>query len=129
MENPSVNDTAEKLSVPPVFVSLTSFTLKRSRANRDSCSPKHNGIEYRQKPASSGTSSDIIETPKYKKSHGAKPWIVYNQPSHDADEIDDEIESERIPTVSPFLMLVSSNVLILVKCIICVVIECLALTS
>lgn len=94
MENPSVNDTVEKLSVPPGFVSLTSFTLKRSRANRDSCSPKHNGIEYHQKPASSGTSSDIIETPKYKKSPGARPWIVYNQPNHDTDEI----ESERILT-------------------------------
>ncbi|KAL8146971.1 putative lysine-specific demethylase JMJ16 isoform X2 [Apium graveolens] len=94
MENPSINDTAEKLSVPPGFVSLTTFTLRRSRANRESCSPKHNGIECHQKPASSGISSDIIESSKYKKSPGARPWIVYNQPSHDADEI----ESERIPT-------------------------------
>lgn len=94
MENPCGNDTLEKLSVPPGFVSLTSFTLKRLRANRDFCSPIHNGIEQHQKPASTGTSSDIIENPKYKKSPGARPWILYNQPSHDADEI----ESERIPT-------------------------------
>nr|XP_017253758.1 PREDICTED: putative lysine-specific demethylase JMJ16 isoform X3 [Daucus carota subsp. sativus] len=94
MENPSINDTVEKQSVPPGFVSLTSFTLKRLRDNQDSYSPKHDGIEHHQKTTSTGTASDIIETPKYKKNPGARPWILYNQPSHDVEEF----ESEQIPT-------------------------------
>lgn len=94
MEDSTINDNVEKASVPPGFVSLTSFTLKRPSHNEDPCSSIHNEIELQPDPASVDTSSYTLETPKFKRSTWNRPWILHNQLNHDAEDS----ESEQLDT-------------------------------
>lgn len=96
MEDSTINDNVEKASVPPWFLSPTSFILKRPRHNEDPCSSIHNEIEFQPDPASVDTSSYILETPKFKRSTWNRPWILHNQLNHDAEDS----ELEQLDTVN-----------------------------
>nr|ATB18052.1 histone demethylase 3 [Lonicera japonica] len=76
----------DKLPIPPGFVSLTSFTLKRLRNGEESCSSSTFGSEFVSELAQMDTSSNIIDPTKLKKHLQCRPWILQNQLNHIVEE-------------------------------------------
>lgn len=79
-------DKVDKLPIPPGFVSLTSFTLKRLRNGEESCSSSTFGSEFVSELAHMDTSSNRIDPTKLKKHLQCRPWILHNQFNHIVEE-------------------------------------------
>ncbi|XP_017697487.2 lysine-specific demethylase JMJ18-like isoform X1 [Phoenix dactylifera] len=84
-------------SVPPGFVSLTSFTLQRVQENALASACVSNPIQ-----APLETESSIIEDKKFRKSLRHRPWINYRQfdYSSEEEESDSELFEQDIPSVN-----------------------------
>ncbi|KAJ7977229.1 Lysine-specific demethylase [Quillaja saponaria] len=83
-------------SVPPGFISLTSFMLKRiekgeENNNSTAC------LSASKEPVQMDTESDMSDVAAFKRSLRCRPWIVFNQSNHDSEESDNEQLDMDIP--------------------------------
>ncbi|XP_010906800.2 lysine-specific demethylase JMJ703 isoform X1 [Elaeis guineensis] len=83
-------------SVPPGFVSLTSFTLQRVQENAVASALASNSIQ-----AAEDTESGIIDDKKFRKSLRHRPWVNYRQfdYSSEEEESDSELLEQEIHSV------------------------------
>uniref|UniRef100_A0A5B7C980 Putative lysine-specific demethylase JMJ16 isoform X3 n=1 Tax=Davidia involucrata TaxID=16924 RepID=A0A5B7C980_DAVIN len=84
------DDKVDKLSVPPGFVSLTSFMLKRIETSEETCSSMVFGSEFEPESAQMDTACNIVDIANLKRSFRRRPWILHNQFNHNPDESDSE---------------------------------------
>lgn len=79
-----------EFTVPPGFVSLTSFTLKKVENNGETCSSMAFVSASDKEPAQLDTGCDTLDTVSFKRSLKRRPWILYDQYNHRLEEIDSE---------------------------------------
>ncbi|KAA8550742.1 hypothetical protein F0562_002426 [Nyssa sinensis] len=91
------DDKVDKLSVPPGFVSLSSFMLKRLETSEETCSSMAFGSEFEPEPAQMDTACNVFDIANLKRSLRRRPWILYNQFNHNAEESDSEKLDMNIP--------------------------------
>ncbi|XAR61090.1 hypothetical protein NMG60_11034699 [Bertholletia excelsa] len=84
------NGAVEKLSVPPGFVSLTSFTLKRVENNEETSTELALGYELEPEPVQMDSSSGVNDIAKLKRSLTHRPWMLHDQYSCNPEESDSE---------------------------------------
>ncbi|XP_057480253.1 putative lysine-specific demethylase JMJ16 isoform X3 [Actinidia eriantha] len=78
------NGKGDKLSVPPGFVSLTSFSLKRVGNSKEACRSLASGSGLEPEPVQMDISID--DSAKLKRSFKRRPWILYDQYTHNPEE-------------------------------------------
>ncbi|KAK6141657.1 hypothetical protein DH2020_024599 [Rehmannia glutinosa] len=83
------NNTEEDLSVPPGFVSLTSFTLKRTMTGQETADPM--AVDREFKSGSVGAPLNNVDIEKFKASFMRKPWICDGQ----FDRVPQKCDSEQ----------------------------------
>ncbi|KAK2989478.1 hypothetical protein RJ640_019577 [Escallonia rubra] len=85
------SDNVDKLAVPPGFVPLTSFTLKRVKNNEEACtSMAFDGSKF-------GSESADINAEKLKDASKKRPWINYDQLNHKSEESETEELDMNLP--------------------------------
>ena len=78
------NGKGDRLSVPPGFVSLTSFSLKRVGNSKEACRSMASGSRFEPEPVQMDISID--DSAKLKRSLKRRPWILYDQYTHNPEE-------------------------------------------
>ncbi|XP_059626030.1 putative lysine-specific demethylase JMJ16 isoform X2 [Cornus florida] len=91
MGSSAKKDKMEKLSVPPGFVSLTSFKLKRVESSGKTFSSGASESVLEPASAEMDTACNIVDAAKLKKSLWRRPWILYNQLTHNPEKSDSEL--------------------------------------
>ncbi|XP_009803913.1 putative lysine-specific demethylase JMJ16 [Nicotiana sylvestris] len=97
----SESDDGYKLSVPPGFESLMSFTLKKVKNSEEACNSVALGSGFAQGPSLVAATSTIISTGKLKSSVRHRPWILDDHVDHIED--DSEFEDDKSLSSSAFL--------------------------
>ncbi|XP_071938492.1 putative lysine-specific demethylase JMJ16 isoform X2 [Coffea arabica] len=87
-----INDKVEKLSVPPGFVSLSSFTLKNLSSNEVACSSMAVGDAFQTELSPVGFTPTMDNIAMFKSNLSHRPWILYNQFDYKSNESDSELE-------------------------------------
>lgn len=90
----SESDDGYKLSVPPGFESLMSFTLKKVKNSEEACNSVALGSGFAQGPSLVAATSTIISTGKLKSSVRHRPWILDDHVDHIED--DSEFEDDKV---------------------------------
>ncbi|KAK9280763.1 hypothetical protein L1049_003651 [Liquidambar formosana] len=94
----SKNEKMEKLSVPPGFVSRTSFMLKRVENSEETCG----SVPFISAPESGppliDAACDLIDIAAFKRSLTHRPWILHNQYNHNQEESDSEQLDMNLPS-------------------------------
>ncbi|KAL2510850.1 putative lysine-specific demethylase JMJ16 [Abeliophyllum distichum] len=83
-------DNAETLSVPPGFVSLTSFTLKKV-ADSGEATDLVVGREFKPDPNKMGSPLNNADIENAKSSFRLRPWILHNQFDRVSEKCDSEL--------------------------------------
>lgn len=86
------NEKVEKLSVPPGFVSLSSFTLKRVLSSEVASSSMAVGDVCETERSQMVFTPGIDDIEKFKSNLGHRPWILYDQLNFHPNESDSELE-------------------------------------
>lgn len=90
-KKPCLNDeNVESPSVPPGFVSLTSFIVKRVEKSEESNNSQSFMSASKQEPIITDTMSDITDIAELKRSVKRRPWMLFNQSNHRLEESESE---------------------------------------
>lgn len=89
------NGKRDKLSVPPGFVSLTSFTLSRVENSEEICSSMSMGSESEPEQVQADVFCSITDSTMLKRALSGRPWIRYDHSGHNPEEH----ECEQLDTV------------------------------
>lgn len=95
------SDDGYKLSVPPGFESLMSFTLKKVKNSEEACNSVALESEFAQSPSQVAATSTIISIGKLKSSVRHRPWILDDHVDHIED--DSEFEDDKSLSSIAFL--------------------------
>lgn len=88
------NGKANKLSVPPGFVSLTSFTLSRVENSEELCSSTALGTESEPEQVQVDISCSRTDSSMLGQALRGRPWILYDQPTHNPEEHESEQQQQ-----------------------------------
>ncbi|KAF5727012.1 putative lysine-specific demethylase JMJ16 isoform X3 [Tripterygium wilfordii] len=80
------NKDADKLSVPPGFMSLSSFRMKKVDNTEETCNSLNFASMSKQEPIQIDTKSNKIDAASLKQSLMGRPWIIYDQNNHHLEE-------------------------------------------
>ncbi|GAB4830538.1 hypothetical protein Ancab_020302 [Ancistrocladus abbreviatus] len=92
-------DQAEKLSAPPGFVSLTTFTLKRCESNKKAGNLADVRTAFEQEESSMQTSSDLDDTEMIKRNLKVmqRPWIIDHTINDKEESVSEEPDMDLAP--------------------------------
>ncbi|XP_041009146.1 putative lysine-specific demethylase JMJ16 isoform X4 [Juglans microcarpa x Juglans regia] len=82
------DENVESLSVPPGFVSLTSFLLKRVEKSEEINNSMSFVSASKQEPIKMDTLSDMTDIADLKTSLKRRPWILFDQSNHSPEELE-----------------------------------------
>ncbi|KAG7984750.1 hypothetical protein I3843_04G177000 [Carya illinoinensis] len=82
------DENVENLSVPPGFVSLTSFILKRVEKSEEINNSMSFVSASKKEPIKMDTMSAMTDITDLKTSLKRRPWILFDQSNHSPDELE-----------------------------------------